>query len=113
MPPDEPKTASKKAWWIAMLANELTMCRREWLEPRVGDVVVETTHTIMLARHQLGLDSAIGEIIEITDDAKRGKRYLLKGVDDKLAWWENARMVVIERRRHTAEVSDLREQPKT
>ena len=96
MPREEPQSATRWAWWVARLANELTMYRREWLEPKVGDTVVETTHILGLARHALGLEAAAGELVEIADGTY-GKKYLVKNPAGKLTWWENARIVVIER----------------
>ena len=106
MPREEPQSATRWAWWVARLANELTMYRREWLEPQIGDSVVETTHILGLARHALGLEVAAGELVEIADGTY-GKKYLIKNPAGKLMWWENARIVVIERHidkiRHDAE----------
>ena len=96
MPREEPQSATRWAWWVARLANELTMHRREWLEPKVGDTVVETTHILGLARHALGLEAAAGELLEI-GEGRYGKKYLIKNPAGKLTWWENARIVVIER----------------
>ena len=87
-------TASRWVWWIASLAMERPYPRRE---PKVGDTVVEVTHLCGLARHRLGLHTAIGELLEIRR-GKYGLEYLIKSADpnEGETWWENARIEVIE-----------------
>ena len=93
---DGNRLANKWVWWLAKAAMELQSLRRERLEPQVGDVAVETTHVIGLARHKLGLEAALGEIVSI-EAGKYGKIYTLKTMSGDLQKWENAMLVVLER----------------
>ena len=91
------ETASRLVWWIARLA----LHQKGHIEPaKVGDMVVEVTHLMGLARHQLGLLTAVGELVAIEDDSgvnHTGKIYAIKGLDGKVTRWGNADVVAIER----------------
>lgn len=90
----EPQWASKLVWWLASLAS---VPPREYREPKVGDIVVETTHRLGMARHSLGLIDAVGELIAIEKDDKRGTIYTLRTLEGKEQRWENAHMSVVDR----------------
>lgn len=79
------------------MGMELSYQRRVALKPQIGDIVVEVTHIIGLAKHQLGLETAVGELIDINPTDAGGVRYTLKTLDGETQNWENASMVVIER----------------
>lgn len=93
--PYDTETASRWVWWIAELAMKQPHPRPT---AKVGDIVVEVTHLIGLAHHQLGRHKAIGELLEIEEGGKYGTRYLIKSADpnEGETWWENCRIEVIE-----------------
>lgn len=86
--------ASKLVWWLASLANK----QREHLEPEVGDTVVETTHRLGLAKHGLGLISAVGELIAIETNNETGTAYTIRTLEGKEQRWVNAKMEVLEKK---------------
>lgn len=90
----EPEWASKLVWWLAAIAS---VPPREWREPRVGDIVVETTHRIGMARHGLGLVAAVGELLKIEETKEQGKTYTIRTLEGKEQRWSNAMMAVVER----------------
>ena len=84
----EPQYASRLVWWIAGLAD--------WTKPvKVGDTVVEVTHRLGLARKQLGLHSAIGELLKI-EETPEGVTYTIRDIEGKEQRWTNAKMCVVE-----------------
>lgn len=84
----EPQYASRLVWWIAGLAD--------WTKPvKVGDTVVEVTHRLGLARKQLGLHSAIGELLKI-EETPEGVTYTILDIEGKEQRWTNAKMCVVE-----------------
>jgi len=87
------KLASKLVWWLAGLAHQ----NRVNLEPRVGDVVVETTHRMGMGRHRLGLIDAVGELLKIEDSQETGKIYTIRTLEGKEKRWVNAMMLVVDR----------------
>lgn len=95
-PKDSTETASRWVWLIAILAMKLPYPREK---PRVGDIVVETTHLFSLAQHRIGLHKAVGELLEIDKDKNGQPAYLIKSIDPYVGktWWVNADITVIER----------------
>ncbi len=89
----QPQWASKLVWWLAGLTSQ----NRVYLEPRVGDIVVETTHRLGMARHGLGLIDAVGELLKIEDSKKTGKIYTIRTLEGKEQRWSNAIMAVVDR----------------
>jgi len=84
----EPQYASRLVWWIAGLAD--------WTKPvKVGDTVVEVTHRLGLARKQLGLHSALGELLKI-EETPEGVTYTLRDIEGIERRWTNAKMCVVE-----------------
>ena len=84
----EPQYASRLVWWVASLAD--------WTKPvKVGDTVVEVTHRLGLARKQLGLHSAIGELLKI-EETPEGVTYTLRDIEGIERRWTNAKMCVVE-----------------
>ncbi len=84
----EPQYASRLVWWIAGLAD--------WTKPvKVGDTVVEVTHRMGLARKQLGLHSALGELLKI-EETPEGVTYTIRDIEGKEQRWTNAKMCVVE-----------------
>ena len=72
--------------------------------PQVGDTVVEVTHLMGLARKQLGLVSAVGELIAIEGpDPTWGTSYVIRTLEGKEQRWQNAEMVTIDRPNDQAE----------
>lgn len=70
-----PESASRLVWWLARMAlKQMGLQER----PKVGDTVVEVTHLLGLAKHQLGLVSAVGELIKIEKDEQRGTLYTIR-----------------------------------
>lgn len=90
----EPEWASKLVWWLASLAS---VPPPEWREPRVGDIVVETTHRLGMARHGLGLIAAVGELLKIEETKEEGKIYTIRTLEGKEQRWSNADMSVVDR----------------
>jgi hypothetical protein len=84
----EPQYASRLVWWIASLADWTSRVK-------VGDIVVEVTHCIGMARHQLGLHSAIGELLAIEETAE-GTTYTIRTIEGNEQRWTNAKMCVVE-----------------
>jgi hypothetical protein len=89
----EPQWASKLVCWLAGLTSQ----NRVYLEPRVGDIVVETTHWIGMARHGLGLIDAVGELLKIEETKEDGKIYTIRTLEGKEQRWSNAMMAVVDR----------------
>ncbi len=89
----KPQWASKLVWWLAGLTSQ----NRVYLEPRVGDIVVETTHRLGMARHGLGLIDAVGELLKIEDSKETGKIYTIRTLEGKEQRWSNAMMAVVDR----------------
>ena len=89
--------ASKLVWWIARLASLRVPYNGKIPKPKVGDIVVEVTHIAGLAKHQLGLHSAIGELLEIGEDEHKSPKYLIKSFDSNVGntWWSNAYIAVV------------------
>ena len=88
--------ASKYIWLVARLAMGLPYPRKT---PEVGDLVVETTHIMGLARHKLGFEKALGYVLEIDDsDGEWNKRYLIESLDKECGqtWWSNCLFEVVE-----------------
>jgi len=84
----EPQYASRLVWWIAGLAD--------WTKPvKVGDTVVEVTHRLGMARKQLGLHSAIGELLKI-EETPEGVTYTIRDIEGEDQRWTNAKMCVVE-----------------
>lgn len=102
----EPQWASKLVWWLASLAS---VPPREYREPKVGDIVIETTHRLGMARHGLGLIAAVGELIAIEKNETEGTIYTIRTLEGKEQRWSNAHMSVVDR--PNAALSDAR--PKT
>lgn len=83
-----PEYASRLIWWIVGLAD--------WTKPvKVGDIVVEATHLMGLARKKLGLHSALGELLKI-EETQEGKVYTLRDVEGIERRWTNAKMCLVE-----------------
>jgi len=92
--------ASRLVWWLIDLALALRQKEPHPAAPRVGDIVVEMTHTIGLAKHRLGLVSAVGELIRIEEDSL-GKVWVIKTLEGgREVRWRNANVLVIERARN-------------
>jgi len=89
------QTANKWVWYIARLALELWGDGKR-RDPVVGDMVVETTHLVGLARHKLGLECAVGELMEITT-GDYGKKYRIKTLSGEFQYWENCLLVPLDR----------------
>lgn len=84
----EPQYASRLVWWIAHLAD--------WTKPvKVGDTVVEVTHRMGLARHQLGLHSALGELLKIEEE-REGTTYTIRDIEGQERRWTNCKMCLVE-----------------
>lgn len=84
----EPQYASRLVWWVAGLAD--------WTKPvKVGDTVVEVTHRMGMARKQLGLHSALGELLKI-EETPEGVTYTLRDIEGIERRWTNAKMCVVE-----------------
>lgn len=90
----EPQWASKLVWWLASLAS---VPPREYREPKVGDIVIETTHRLGMARHGLGLIAAVGELIAIEKSETEGTIYTIRTLEGKEQRWSNAHMSVVDR----------------
>lgn len=90
----EPQWASKLVWWLASLAS---VPPREYREPKVGDIVIETTHRLGMARHGLGLISAVGELIAIEKNETEGTIYTIRTLEGKEQRWSNAHISVVDR----------------
>lgn len=58
-------------------------------------MVVEVTHRLGLARKQLGLHSAIGELVKI-EETPDGVTYTLRDIEGIERRWTNAKMCVVE-----------------
>ena len=90
----ETETASPLVWWLARLAMR-QMGRQP--RPEVGDTVVEITHLLGLARHRLGLLSAVGELVKVEADEHQMPIYTIRGPEGKETRWSNAEIVTIDR----------------
>jgi hypothetical protein len=90
----ETETASPLVWWLARLALR-QMGRQP--RPEVGDTVVEVTHLMGLARHRLGLLSAVGELVKVEADEHQMPIYTIRGLEGKETRWSNAEIVTIDR----------------
>lgn len=95
---DDEKTemASRLVWWIARLASKQMGFQPR---PQVGDMVVEITHTLGLARRRLGLLSAVGELLRVEAGGPLGPVYVIRNLNGEEARWENAQLVTIEKGR--------------
>ncbi len=94
----DPQYASRLVWWIAHLAD--------WTKPvKVGDTVVEVTHRIGLARHQLGLHSALGELLKI-EEGREGTTYTIRDIEGQERRWTNCKMCLVEGFYPNAELTD-------
>ena len=86
----QPQYASHLVRWIVWLAD--------WTKPvKVGDIVVEVTHVIGLSRSQLGLHSAIGELLKVEQDTS-GTTYTIRDIEGKEQRWTNAKICLVEER---------------
>jgi hypothetical protein len=87
--------ASRHVWWLARLAMLQSYPRPQI---QIGDTVVESTHLLGLARHRLGLHSALGELIAIEGEWPYPERYLIRSFDPTVGetWWFNARVELVE-----------------
>lgn len=93
----EPQWASRLIWWIASLASCPPLEQRN---PEIGDIVVETTHRLGMARHGLGLLDAIGELIAIEKLGDWDKIYTIRTLEGKERRWQNSSFSVVERPAH-------------
>lgn len=89
----ESENASRLVWWLARAALR-QMGRQP--KPKVGDVVVEVTHLLGMARHRLGLLSAVGELLAIEEQEHLGPAYTIRTIEGKEQRWSNAEMVTID-----------------
>ena len=66
----------------------------------LGDTVVESSHLLGLARHRLGLHSALGELVEIEGEWPYPKRFLIRSFDPSVGetWWSNASVELVEKK---------------
>lgn len=90
----EPQWASKLVWWLASLASAPP---REYRKPKIGDIVVETTHRLGMARQKLGLIDAVGKLVRIEEGELGGTIYTICTLEGKEQRWQNAYMVVVDR----------------
>jgi hypothetical protein len=92
-PKEEP--ASRIVWWLARMAMLQPYPRPKI---KIGDTVVESSHLLGLARHRLGLHSALGELVEIEGEWPYPKRYLIRSFDPVVGetWWSNAKVELVE-----------------
>lgn len=65
--------------------------------PKVGDIVIEITHLMGLAKHSLGLLSAVGTLLRIDDGGSQGEIYTIRTVEGIEQRWRNAMVYVLER----------------
>jgi hypothetical protein len=95
------ENASSLVWMIGRLALKAPydhVCK-----PQVGDTVIEVTHLMGLARHGLGLLSAVGELLKIEQIEGEGEVFTIRTVEGFEQRWFNAMMYVVERRHNSAE----------
>lgn len=84
----ESQYASHLVWWIARLVD--------WTKPvKVGDTVVEVTHLLGMARHQLGLHAAIGTLLVI-EKMDEGVAYTIRDIEGRTRQWTNAKVCLVE-----------------
>lgn len=92
--------ASKLAYYITRLANQLAQCdsKVRRYSPEVGDIVCEISHTIMFGSKELANDLSVGELISI----KQGEHgydhervFTVRGLNGKEMQWTNAFMCVV------------------
>jgi len=90
-----PENASPLVWMIGSLA--LKARYEDVCKPQVGDTVIEVTHLMGMARHKLGLLSAVGELVKVEQIEGEGEAYTIRTVEGVEQRWLNAKMYVVER----------------
>ncbi|MFA5187648.1 MAG: hypothetical protein WC551_14300 [Patescibacteria group bacterium] len=90
------ENASPLVWMIVRLA--LKARYEDVCKPQVGDTVVEVTHLMGMARHGLGLLSAVGELLKVEQIEGEGEVFTIRTVEGIEQRWLNAMMYVVERR---------------
>ena len=93
------ENASPLVWMIGRLALKAryeAVCK-----PQVGDTVVEVTHLMGMARHRLGMLSAVGELMKVEQIDGEGEVFTIRTVEGVEQRWLNAEMYVVERSHNT------------
>jgi len=91
-----PENASSLVWMIGRLA--LKARYEDVCKPQVGDTVIEVTHLMGMARHKLGLLSAVGELLKVEQIEGEGEAYTIRTIEGVEQRWLNAKIYVVERR---------------
>lgn len=85
--------ASALIYWIRIALSK----NKDYSEPEIGDIVLETSHFFSTARKKLGLLCALGELIKIEKIDDFEKRYTIMTVEGKEQIWSNADLRIIKK----------------